>query len=169
MAQVFKTEEITKRLLDEAVDGIGLYVGRKAVEYLNKMAYKYTVVNLKNWSSPVLKVGISLIDLVFPQVKQIPYLGDWLSLWGRDGISEIPANLIDKPEFCYASDANTIVCYNLDTTSVTVKIDGASVTPAGVSGTAEELTISLASPLSSGEHDLLVAGNKKAYRGKIVV
>lgn len=164
-----KTEELTKRLLDEIVDGVGLYGGRKAIEYINKLGYKYTVVTLKQWSSPVLKVGISLLDLVFPQVKTIPYLGDWLGLWGRDGMSEIPAMLIDKPEFCYASDANTIVCYNFDTTNITLKIDGSSVTPAGVSGTPEELTISLTSPLTAGEHDVLVAGDTKAWRGKVVV
>jgi hypothetical protein len=51
---------------------------------------------------------------------------------------------------------------------VNVKIDGSSVTPT-ITGTAEELTISLASPLSSGAHDLVVVGNKVAWSGKIYV
>jgi len=168
MAQVIK-EELTKRLLDEVIDGLGLYAGRKAIEYINKAVYKQLVVNLKQYSSPAIKIGLSMIDMFIPQIKQIQYVGDWLGLWGRDGMSEIVTNVVDKPEFCYASDVNSIVCYNFDTTSITLKIDGASVTPSGVSGTPDEFTISLPSPLASGEHDVLVVGNKKAWRGKVVV
>ena len=167
MAQVIK-EELTKRLLDEVIDGLGLYAGRKAIEYINKALYKQLVVNLKQYSSPAIKIGLSMIDMFIPQIKQIQYIGDWLGLWGRDGMSEIVTNVVDKPEFCYASDSNTIMCYNFDTTKVSLKIDGASVEPS-VSGTPEELTLSLPSPMGAGKHDVLVAGDKVAWHGKVVV
>jgi hypothetical protein len=38
-----------------------------------------------------------------------------------------------------------------------------------ISGTAEELTISLKTALSKGTHDLLVAGLRVAFYGKIYV
>lgn len=161
----FRMEDISKRLIDEAIDGLGLWGMGKALEYVKP----YTVKTLKQYNDPALKVGLSLIDLVLPQVKNIPYLGDWLGLLGRDGVRDLVKLVIDKPPLCWAEDANTIKCIHFDTTSVTVKIDGTAVTPSGISGTADEFTISLASPLTSGAHDLLVAGNKVSFSGKIYV
>ena len=163
-----KTEELTKRLMDMAVDGIGLYIGKKASDYVKQYIVKYT----KQYSDGVFKVGVSMLDLVFPKIKEIPYLGDWLALWGRRGVEDVLVAVIDKPVFCYASDANTIICYNLDTTDPIVIIDGVKMTKDtdySVSGTAEELTISLKTALSAGAHDLVVAGLRVSFAGKIYV
>jgi hypothetical protein len=163
-----RVEELQKRLLDLGIDGVGIYGMNKVVEMLKEATYKYTVVNLRQYTDPTVKIGVSLIDLFIPQIKQLPYVGDWLGLLGRIGVSDALKVVIDKPAFCYAKDENTIMCYNFDTTSVTVKVDGSAVTPT-ISGTAEELTISLPSPLSAGKHDLVVTGNKVSWAGKIVV
>jgi hypothetical protein len=120
----------------------------------------------------VIKIGASLADLVVPRIREIPYLGDWLGIWGRRGVEDALVTLIDKPAFCYARDENTIICYNFDTLDISVKIDGVAKTvntDYTVSGTAEELTISLVSPLAKGAHDLVVVGNKVAFAGKIYV
>jgi hypothetical protein len=163
-----RVEELQKRLLDLGIDGVGIYGMNKVVEMLKEATYKYTVVNLRQYTDPAVKIGVSLIDLFIPQIKQLPYVGDWLGLLGRVGVSDALKVVIDKPAFCYAKDGNTIVCYNFDTTVVSVKIDGTTVTPT-ISGTAEELTLSLPSPLSAGKHDLVVTGNKVAWSGRIVV
>jgi hypothetical protein len=113
-----------------------------------------------------------MIDLVFPKIKEVPYLGDWLALWGRQGVEDVLVAVIDKPPFCYASDANTIICYNLDTTDPIVIIDGVKKekdTDYTISGTAEELTINLKTALTSGAHDLVVAGLRVSFAGKIYV
>jgi hypothetical protein len=163
-----RVEDLQKRLIDLGIDGVGIYGMNKAVDMLKEATYKYTVVNLKQYTDGAIKVGVSLIDLFIPQVKQLPYVGDWLGLLGRIGVSDALKVIIDKPTFCYAKDENTIICYNFDTTVVSVKIDGSTVTPT-ISGTAEELTLSLPSPLSTGKHDLVVVGNKVSWAGKIVV
>ncbi len=160
--------ELQKRLVDLGIDGVGIYAINKGIDYLKEATYKYSVVNLKQYTDPALKIAISLVDLFVPQVKTLPYIGDWLGLIGRVGISDLMKVFIDKAPFCYASDANTIVCYNFDVTNVSLKIDGATVTYTA-SGTPEELTLSLTTPLSAGKHDVLVSGNKVAWSGKVVV
>ena len=160
-----KTEELTKRILDMAIDGIGLYIGKKAVEY----ARQYTIKTLKEYNDPALKIGVSMLDLVIPKVKELPYIGDWLALYGRDGMRDLLVTVIDKPPICYATDQNTIHCSNFDTTSVIIKIDGTARTDFTVSGTADSFDINLSAALSSGAHDLAVMGNKVAWSGKIYV
>lgn len=160
----FRIEDIQKRALELLIDGTGLYAGKKVVEFIKP----YTVKHLKQYNDPAVKIAISLVDLVFPRIAEIPYVGDWMHLWGKMGIKELEELLIDKPALCWAEDPNSIRCINFDTTAVTVKINGAPVT-ATISGTAEDFTISLPSPLSAGEHDLVVVGNTKAFSGKIYV
>jgi hypothetical protein len=163
-----RTEELTKRIFDIAIDGIGLYIGRKASEYARRYIAKYT----KQYSDGAFKVGVSMLDLVFPRIKEVPYLGDWLALWGRRGVEDILVAVIDKPPFCFAQDANTIICLNLDTTDPIVIVNGVKKEKDKdytVSGTAEELTISLREPLSAGAHDLVVAGLRVSFAGKIYV
>jgi hypothetical protein len=163
-----KTEELTKRIFDIAVDGIGLYIGKKAVEY----ARQYTIKTLKEYNDPALKIGASMLDLVIPKVKELPYIGDWLALYGRDGMRDLLVTVIDKPPICYATDPNTIHCINFDTTSVSIKIDGTAKkvdTDYTISGTADSFDILLKTALSSGAHDLAVMGDKIAWSGKIYV
>jgi len=163
---------IQKRLFDEIVDGLGLYGMEKGVDYLRKALYTSIERNLKQYSKGAIMVGISLVDLAFPQVKRIPYVGDWLDIVGRVGVKEIVRQAVDKPPYCVATDANTIHCYNFESTSVSVAIDGKELTSGTdftVSGTAEDMTINLTNALSSGEHDLRVADTKKSWYGKIKV
>jgi len=163
-----KPEELTKKLMDLAVDGFGLYLSKKISDY----AKMYLARTTRQFTDGVVKVGLSMLDLAVPKIKEIPYLGDWLSLWGRRGMEDILVAVIDKPAFCYAQDANTLICLNLDTTDPVILIDGVKKTKDtdySVSGTAEELTINLKSPLSAGAHDLVVAGLRVSFAGKIYV
>ena len=161
-----KTEEITKKLMDMAIDGLGLYIGKKAVEF----AKQYTVKMLKEYNDPAIKIGLSMLDLFMPNIKQFPYIGDWLALYGRDGMRDLLVVFIDKPPVCYATDPNTIHCINFDTTAITVKIDGTEKylnTDYTISGTADSFDILLKTALSSGAHDLVVVGSKVSWSGKI--
>jgi len=163
-----KTEELTKRLMDMAVDGIGLYIGKKAVEY----GRQYTIKTLKEYNDPAVKILVSMLDLAIPKIKEMPYLGDWLALYGRDGMRDLLVVVIDKPPICYATDPNTIHCVNFDTTSVSIKIDGTAMTvntDYTISGTADSFDILLKTALSSGAHDLVIMGDKVAWSGKIYV
>jgi hypothetical protein len=161
-------EELQKRILDLVIDGAGLYVGKKAIEYLRQ----YTVKYFKEYNDGAVKILLSLADVVFPQVRTVPYLGDWLSLWGRDGVKDVLSIVIDKPAVCYAEDASHIKCKNFDVIDVAVKINGKALTKDtdySISGTADEFTITLKTALTPGAHDLLVSGNTKAFAGKIYV
>jgi len=163
-----KTEELTKRLMDMAVDGIGLYIVKKIVDY----GRQYTIKTLKEYNDPAIKIGVSMLDLVIPKIRELPYLGDWLALYGRDGMKDLLVVVIDKPPLCYATDANTIHCVNFDTTNVSIKIDGKTKTADTdytIKGTAEDFDILLTTALSSGAHDLVIMGDKVAWSGKIYV
>ncbi len=160
------SERIKSKVINLGVDGVGLYLGQRLAESIRP----YIVKQAKQYSDAVVKILVSMVDLAVPRVSEMPYVGDWLELWGKDGVRDVIRNVVDKPPFCLADDANTIHCYNFDTTSVTVKIDGNTPSPAPtVSGTADDFTINLASALSSGGHDLVVAGNRVAFSGKIHV
>lgn len=160
----FRMEELQRKILDLVVDGAGIYIGDKIVEF----AKPYTIKTLKQYNDAVVKIGLSMLDLVFPKFHDIPYLGDWLGLWGRTGVNDAIKLFIDKPATCWALDANTIECINFDTTTVSVKINGQSVSST-VEGSADYFKIHLETPLSAGAYDLLVAGNVKAFAGKIYV
>ncbi|MEM4004640.1 MAG: hypothetical protein QXM43_03270 [Desulfurococcaceae archaeon] len=159
-----RMEELQKKIMDMAIDGAGLYLGDKIVEFIKP----YTVKTLKQYTEPMIKIGISLLDLVFPQIKETPYLGDWLGLWGRSGVKDAVKLFVDKPAMCWAVDANTIECINFDTTAVTVKINGQAV-QFTIEGSADYFKIHLATALAGGSYDLLVTGNTKAFSGKIYV
>jgi len=159
-----RVEDLTRRLLDEAVDGVGLFIGRKAVEF----AKPYTKKALREWNDAVLKIGISLLDFVIPQIRGIPYLGDWITLWGRDGVSDVLKVMVDKATDCWGMDANTIHCVNFDDLPRHVAIDG-SLVDYTISGTPDDFDIHLRTALTAGTHDLVVATNKKAFSGKIYV
>jgi len=160
------SERLRSKVVDLAIDGAGLYIGQKLAEYLRP----HVVKQARQYSDAVVKILASMADIVVPRVGEMPYIGNWLELWGKDGVRDVIRNVVDKPPFCLADDASTIHCYNFDTTSVTVKIDGQAPSQAPtISGTADDFTIKLASPLSSGAHDLIVAGNRIAFSGKIYV
>jgi hypothetical protein len=91
-----RTEEITKRLMDLAVDGVGIYIGDKAVEFVKP----YTKRTLKKYNDGAVKVLASLLDLAIPKVKELPYIGDWLGLIGRVGVRDVIRTVVDKPADC---------------------------------------------------------------------
>ncbi|MEM4977127.1 MAG: hypothetical protein QXT64_07380 [Desulfurococcaceae archaeon] len=159
-----RMEDLQKKILDLVVDGAGIYIGDKIVEF----AKPYTIRTLKQYNDIVVKLSLSMLDLVIPQLKETPYIGDWLGLWGRVGVKDAMKLFIDKPPMCWALDANTIECINFDTTAVSVKINGQAVSFT-VEGSADYFKIHLATALSPGTYDLLVAGNVKAFSGKIYV
>ncbi|MEM1830782.1 MAG: hypothetical protein QXJ97_04530 [Desulfurococcaceae archaeon] len=159
-----RLEDLQKKIMDLIIDGGGLYLGDKIVEFIKP----YTVKTLKQYNDAVIKIGLSLLDLVFPQVKETPYIGDWIGLWGRSGVKDAVRLFIDKPALCWALDANTIECINFDTVSVSVKINGQAV-QFTTEGSAEHFKIHLQTALSAGAYDLVVVGNTKAFSGKIYV
>lgn len=159
-----RMEELQKKILDLVVDGAGIYIGDKIVEF----AKPYTVKTLKQYNDAVVKIGLSMLDMVFQRIRDIPYLGDWLGLWGRTGVNDAIKLFVDKPPVCWALDANTIECINFDTTTISVKINGQAV-QFTVEGSADYFKIHLATPLASGAYDLVVVGNTKAFSGKIYV
>jgi len=164
-------EQIQGKLLDELADGIGLYAGDWVTNMIRDFGYSYIDRNLGAYSEGTVKILLSLIDTIIPDINRIPYIGDWLGLWGRDGVRDVLKVVIDKPSYCKTSDENTIECVNFDELPTHIFIDGTELASNAytVSGTAESFKISLANPLSSGKHTLLVTGKEKAFAGWIKV
>lgn len=163
-----RTEEITRRLMDLAVDGVGIYIGDKVVEFVKP----YTKKTLKKYNDGAVKIVASLLDLAIPKVRELPYVGDWLGLIGKVGVRDVLRTVVDKPADCWATDPNTIHCVNLDVLPDSIMLDGskkAKDTDYTLSGTADEFDILLKTSLAGGPHDLVVAGSTKAFAGKIYV
>lgn len=163
---------VQRKLVNQTVDGIGLYIIEKGLDKLRLSAYEIEK-NLKQYSKPALMIGVSLVDVIYPQINRMPYFGDWFELTGKVGVKEAIKQIVDKPAYVVADDANTLHGYNFDNlTNLEVWVDGtklASGTDYTVTGTASDFTISLTNPLASGEHDVVITDGKKAFEGKIKV
>lgn len=74
----------------------------------------------------------------------------------------------------WAEDNKTLRVINLDlaildASAVEVYVDGNKVNVSSVKGSKDDLTITLAATLSSGTHDIIVKGAKKAVYAKVTV
>jgi len=166
------TYEIRMRgLIDKAIDGILLYGSDKLAGFINLQLYGTTVKNLKQYSDAVMKLALGLAIDMIPQLQISGYVTRFGDVSLKKGVSDILTQFIDKPAFVFAEEANKLHVYNLDATTVEVFIDGSKLANDAftVSGTAEDMTITLKTALGSGEHDVMVVGLKKSAVGKVKV
>jgi len=163
--------DLGSRIVEKVRSGIVFILGSKSVDLATlRLGRKYLGVH----SELVVGGGVSVFSDVITNIAPEslrPVVRDIADAGGDYGIYKEYQYLVDKIPVCWAKDNNTIVCKNLDTLDITVKIDGNPVTlgSGAVTGTAEDMTIALPSPLSAGEHDLVVVGRAKAFSGKIWV
>lgn len=167
MSIELQTKELQNKLYGTLVNGAGFY----AVNYIAKYLGLYTAKQLKQFNMPVIKIGLSVIADFLPIQTDMRYVKGWLDILGYDGVKDAVALFVEKTPVCYANSSTEIDCKNLDTVNVIVKIDGIDVasTDMTISGSAEDFTITLKNAMSTGNHDLMVAGAKKAFSGKIHV
>jgi len=166
------TYEIRMRgLIDKAIDGILLYGSDKLAGFINLQLYGTTVKNLKQYADAVMKLALGLAIDMIPQLQISGYVTRFGDVSFKKGVSDILTQFIDKPAFVFAEEANKLHVYNLDATTVEVFIDGSKLANDAftVSGTAEDMTITLKTALGSGEHDVMVVGLKKSAVGKVKV
>jgi len=158
-------------LVDKAIDGILLYGADKLAGFINLQLYGTTVKNLKQYADAVLKLGLGLAIDMIPQLQVSAYITRLGDIAFKKGVADVITQFVDKPAFVFAEEANKLHVFNLDTTSVEVFVDGSKLANDAftVSGTAEDMTITLKTALSSGEHDVMVVGLKKVAVGKVKV
>jgi len=163
--------DLGSRIVERVRSGIVFILGSKGVDTVTlRFGRKW----LGEHSELVIGGGVSIFSDVITNMTPEslrPVVKDIADSGGDYGIYREYQYLVDKIPVCWAKDNNTLKCKNLDTTNVTVKIDGSTVSlPSGaVTGSAEDMEIALPNPLTAGEHDLVVVGNKKAFSGKIWV
>jgi len=163
--------DIGSKIVERVRSGVVFILGAKAVDTATlRLGRKYLGLH----SELVIGGGVSVLgDTIANMTPESlrPMIRDVADSGGDYGIYKEYLHMVEKIPVCWAKDNNTLKCRNLDTTNVTVKIDGSPVTlPSGaVTGSAEDMEIALPSPLSAGEHDLVVVGEKKAFSGKIWV
>ncbi|MEM1832346.1 MAG: hypothetical protein QXJ97_12565, partial [Desulfurococcaceae archaeon] len=85
-----RLEDLQRKFTGLIVDGIGLYLVDKVVEFMKP----YTQRTLKQYTEPAVKLGLSLIDVVVPQVKDVPYIGGWFEIWGKSGVKDVVETLV---------------------------------------------------------------------------
>jgi len=158
-------------LIDKAIDGVLLYGADKLAGFINLQLYGTTVKNLKQYADAAVKLGLGVVIDMIPQLQVSNYVVRFGDMAFKKGVSDVLTQFIDKPPYLWAEDNDTIHVLNLDTTNVQVFIDGNKLGSDAftVSGTAEDMTISLKTPLSAGEHDIMVVGLKKAAVGHVKV
>jgi len=158
-------------LVDKAIDGILLYGADKLAGFINLQLYGTTVKSLKQYSDAVMKLALGLAIDMIPQLQISGYVTRFGDIAFKKGVADVITQFVDKPAYVFAEEANKLHVYNLDTTSVEVFIDGSKLASNAytVSGTAEDMTITLTTALSSGEHDVMVVGLKKVAVGKVKV
>jgi len=161
--------DIGARIVERVRSGIVFILGYKTVDEVSRrFGRKY----VGEHSELLIGGGVSVFgDVIAGMLPESvrPVISDIVDSAGDYGLYKEFQHLVDKIPVCWASDPNTLVCKNLDSTTVSVKVDGTPVTVSSTSGTAEDLTIYLATALSAGEHELIVVASKKAFYGKIVV
>jgi hypothetical protein len=109
----------------------------------------------------------------YPYEEDVRRVASGLALAGLDDL--IKVRVYDEP-IAWFTDNNTLVVRNLKAFSNTasdwtVRVDGSNVTVSDVEGDEKEATLSLASAVSRGAHEviIMVAGGARAFYGKLVV
>lgn len=144
---------------DALYENTGLY---KAKVYLRQAAEGLV---------PTITGIIGFIGREFAGIEELEVLEDQLAIGLANMIRGAYRYYGSKRPFAVAVDASTIEGWNFDAnSSVQIIIDGTDVTPSGL--TTDEnghFKATLASPLASGKHDLIVKTSKKAFHDVIVV
>jgi len=159
-------------LVDKAIDGILLYGADKVAQFINNQFYAINKTT-KNYGDAVIKLGMGFVIDAVPQLSGTSqYVKRFADVSFIKGTADIVKQFIDKPPFLYAQDASTIIVYNLDTATPNgVYVDGSALQSNAytVSGSADNLTIKLNTPLQSGQHYIMVVGAKVSAYGQVKV
>jgi hypothetical protein len=159
---------VINRLRDKAIGtavASGVSLADKAL-YDNVAMYHKAMGNLRHFKDGVVPLAYAFIAgaLNFYGWDDAITIGIYKEL---EGVYEA---FVRKSPFCFASDASTIKCFNLDpNASVSLKIDGSSVSVSASTDANGNVTISLSSPMSAGKHEIQVATSKKAFYGFVAV
>ena len=156
------------------IDGVLLYGADQLGEAINLAFYKTTVGNMKKYGKPVVEGAVGLVVPMIPMVQGSEYLERFSYMAVADAVRDGLYKTINKPAFCYASSPTAISCYDFtfsNSADLKVAIDGTALSSTAytVTGSGSSFTITLSTALASGQHDLLVADNKKSFAGKIKV
>jgi len=161
------------KLTDNLVNGLLLYAGDRFIpEMIKRYGYTMITAKLKRWSDPALKAGLGIVIPLIPQVRDSIYAEKFADLSFSAGVKDLVVQFIDKPALVIAEANNVLHGYNFnDITKLAVVVDGTAVASANmsVSGSPSDFKITLSTPLSAGEHDILVYDNLKAFYGKVRV
>lgn len=166
-------EKLKEKIKGLIAGGIELWLAKDVVpKYLKPYSYKIIDKNMKDLTPVGEKIAPAIIaQMILPDRYEDSVISDFIDLYGLVGMEEAIHMQVDKPFTCWATDTNTIVCKNYDDlANAVVIIDGSQLT-SGTDYTVSNDTISLAKPLASGEHDLIVIDGKKkkVFSGKIYV
>lgn len=152
---------------NRVMSGVLFYIGARGHRFIVEKFARKQLKKYGDLVGPGLALGIEMVGVkeMFGGMEE--YADHLIDAISDFGIYKTVEVMVEKKPVCFFSDANTIVVYNLgqtniDVASLTVKIDGTTVAAtdiSNVSGTSDELTISLANPVASGKHELVIVGD----------
>ncbi|MEM4455139.1 MAG: hypothetical protein QXT28_10540 [Thermofilaceae archaeon] len=151
-----------EQLMEYGLGGAYLYLGKKLVDYVSP----YLEKNTKQYTAPVIKGVAGVVSEVLPWTKTfyLERLGNYLI---ADAVKDIIVDFIDKPAMCWVESATSIHCINFpNLPNVTdIYIDGTALSSASasISGSASDFTITLATSLSTGDHELVILAPDKRF------
>jgi len=159
---------LTQRLRERAVgaavaSGVGV---AHRVLYDNLPQYHRVMGNLRRFNEGILPLGYAIIG----GMANLVGWDDALALGIYKEVEAAYDEMARKLPFCFAKDASTLQCFNLDpNAAVSVKVDGSAVSVNASTDANGNVTITLPSALSAGKHDVIVSTTAKAFYGKVVV
>lgn len=162
--------DIKSMLEKRLTSGILFYVSAKAVDYIVPYTRKY----LKEHAEFGVGVGVPLVLEATGMLEKTGIGYDYIDAI-MDGMSDYGfmkelRYIVDKELVAYATDANTIKVKNAeDLANAEIFIDGTKLAKNTDYTVTDNETISLANPLASGEHDIVIVDGtgKKSFHGKI--
>lgn len=159
---------VINRLREKAIGTVvasGVSVADKAL-YDNVAGYHKMMGNLRHFKDGILPLAYAFIGGAF----NLYGWDDAITIGIYKEIEGAYEAFVRKSPFCFASDASTIKCFNLDpNAAVSLKVDGSAQNVTANTDANGNVTITLASPMPAGKHEIQVATTKKAFYGFVVV
>lgn len=158
---------VADKLRERLESGILFYLGARGHRFLTERFLRKQLKKYADLAGPGVAIGAEMAGVTRMARGFDKYLGHVIDAVSDFGIYKTAELLIEGKPVCYFEDANTIRVFNLgqttlDPAAITVKIDGTAVPATGISsvtGTGDDFTIALASPVQAGKHELVVVGD----------
>ncbi len=137
----------------------------------NNVAQYYKIASkIEKLDDAMLPVIYGIVGGIIADRVELPAWDASLSVGIAEALKGIYARYVQKEPFIIVPDASHVNAYNLDpNASVSLIIDGTSQNITATTDANGSVSITLATPLASGKHEIVVTAGKKSAYAVVVV